>query len=228
MTALVMAYFYLVEPFLAWISGDPYERAMVAYRARGPYAPIFYAMLVLNVLVPATLLMRRARRAIGWLIAVGILVNLGMWLERVIIVVTATAHDFLPANWGHYVPRPIELAILAGAGCLFALSVLLLTRLVPPVAIAELKGDLVLETEPAAAEAAEGDAVAIEELAGVPASPETSPLPETPVVATAAASRRVRAGAPGVGRRALAHRRAHRSRRRPGPVSHERPSGGRR
>jgi Ni/Fe-hydrogenase subunit HybB-like protein len=185
MTALVMAYFYLVEPFIAWISGDPYERAMVAYRARGPYAPVFYLMLVLNVLVPATLLMRRARRAIGWLIAVGTLVNLGMWLERVIIVVTATAHDFLPANWGHYVPRPIELAILAGAGCLFALSILILTRLVPPVAIAEIKGDLVLETEPAAAEAAEGDAVATEELADVPAAtaaPETPPLPETPVV----------------------------------------------
>ena len=182
MTALVMVYFYLVEPFLAWTSGDPYERAMVIYRARGPYAPIFYAMLVLNVLVPATLLMRRARRATGWLIAVGILVNLGMFLERVIIVVTATAHDFLPANWGHYVPRPIELAILAGAGCLFAFSVLLLTRLLPPVAIAELKGDLVLETEPTTAEAAEraAEATAEESLSETPFAPETAPFPETP------------------------------------------------
>jgi molybdopterin-containing oxidoreductase family membrane subunit len=181
MTALVMAYFYVVEPFLAWISGDPYERAMVIYRARGPYAPLFYGMLVLNVLVPATLLMRRARRATGWLIAVGILVNLGMFLERVIIVVTATAHDFLPANWGHYVPRPIELAILAGAGCLFALSVILLTRLLPPVAIAELKGDLVLESEPSTAAAGERDPeMTAELLAETPGTTETAPLPETP------------------------------------------------
>jgi molybdopterin-containing oxidoreductase family membrane subunit len=142
-TTLVMAYFYLVEPWVAWLSGDLGERAIVHYRATGPYAPVFWTMLGLNVVLPASLLWRRARPAEGWLVAVAIGVNLGMWLERVLIVVTSTAHDFLPANWGFYLPTPIEVTIILGALALFALGLLVLLRLVPPIAIAELKSELV-------------------------------------------------------------------------------------
>jgi molybdopterin-containing oxidoreductase family membrane subunit len=146
-TTLVMGYFYLVEPAVAWLSGDPAERAILHYRATGPYAPVFYTMLVLNVALPASLLWRGPRTMEGWLAAVAIFVNVGMWLERVLIVVTTTAHDFLPANWGFYLPTSIELAVLAGALGLFVLVLIVLLRTVPPIGIAELKAELVAEAE---------------------------------------------------------------------------------
>jgi molybdopterin-containing oxidoreductase family membrane subunit len=147
LTTLVMGYFYLLEPAVAWLSGDPAERAIVHYRATGPYAPAFYLMLVCNIVLPATLLWRGARAMEGWLAAVAVFVNVGMWLERVLIVVTTTAHDYLPANWGFYFPTPIELAVLTGAIALFALGLIVLLRAVPPLGIAELKAELVAEGE---------------------------------------------------------------------------------
>jgi len=178
-TTLVMGYFYLVEPWVAWLSGDLGERAIVSYRATGPYAPAFWAMLVMNIGLPASLLWRRARTNEGWLIAVAIFVNLGMWLERVLIVVTSTAHDFLPANWGFYLPTPIELAILLGALALFALGLLMLLRWVPPIAIAELKAELAA----AEAEHAPGEAgPTVMEVLRAESEPLEGGVEERPVV----------------------------------------------
>lgn len=141
LTTVLVAYIYLVEPFTAWLSGDVFERAIMQYRAGGPYAPAYWFMIVANVAAPATLLRRSARRNPRWLLAVGLLVVVGMWLERFIIVVTTTAHDFVPASWGSYLPSRIELGIAAGALCLFTLLFLLFIRHLPPVATAEIKAE---------------------------------------------------------------------------------------
>lgn len=142
LTTAIVGYFYVVEPFVAWVSGDGFERAMVGYRARGPYAPAFWLMVAVNAVLPLSLAWKRLRRSIGWLLAVSILVNLGMWFERFVIVVTATAHDFLPANWGLYRPTWIEIGILAGSFCLFGFLFLLFVRHLPPVSISETKAVL--------------------------------------------------------------------------------------
>jgi molybdopterin-containing oxidoreductase family membrane subunit len=148
LTTAIVGYAYLVEPFIAWISGDVFEWSMITFRASGPYAPVFWAMTFLNVVVPLTLVWKRARRSLAWLFVMSLAVNAGMWLERVVIVVTATAHDFLPANWGFYLPTWIEIGILQGSLCLFGALFLLFVRHLPPVSIAELKAGIAPESKP--------------------------------------------------------------------------------
>ncbi len=141
-TTTLVGLFYVSELFTAWLSGDVFERAIMSFRAFGPYAPAFWFMVAANVIAPASLAWKRARRSPRWLFALGLLVLAGMWIERFVIVVTTTAHDFLPGNWGSYVPSPTELGVLVGACSLFALLYLLFVRHVPPVAMAELKAAL--------------------------------------------------------------------------------------
>ena len=141
LTTALIAYFYAAEMFTAWLSGDPFEQAIQRYRAAGPYALLYWFMIAANVLAPLTLVRRSARRSPAWLLAVGLLVAAGMWVERFVIVVTTTAHDFIPASWGFYLPSPVELGIAAGALCFFALLFLLFVRHLPPVALAEMKAE---------------------------------------------------------------------------------------
>jgi len=142
LTTGIVGYAYLVEPFIAWFSADVFEWSMITFRASGPYAPVFWLMTFLNVVVPLSLVWKRARRSLPWLFVMSLAVNAGMWLERVVIVVTATAHDFLPANWGLYFPTWIEIGILQGSLCLFVALFLLFVKHLPPVSIAELKAGL--------------------------------------------------------------------------------------
>ncbi|HEY3397541.1 MAG TPA: NrfD/PsrC family molybdoenzyme membrane anchor subunit [Armatimonadota bacterium] len=139
LTALIIGYAYAVEPFMAWYSGDAAERSYSAFRAFGPYAPYYWIMLVCNVALPLLYSFRRVRESLPWLLGISLLINVGMWLERYVILVTPLAHGFLPSSRGLYTPQWVEIAISLASGCLFLLGFLVAVRLFPIVAIAENK-----------------------------------------------------------------------------------------
>jgi len=140
LTGLIVSYSYATEIALAWGEppSDP-ERSTFLYRMTGPYAPVFWAMVLFNCVGPLLLLVRRVRTTTWSLLVVCLGVNVGMWLERFNIVVTSLAHDRLPFSWRVYVPTWVEWAITLGAFGWFFFLFLVGLKLLPPVSIAELK-----------------------------------------------------------------------------------------
>ncbi len=138
-TGLMVDYSYLVEVFTAWYSGNMFERFGLLNRALGPYAWGFWLMIFCNVVVPQFLWSRRNRRRPWVLFVVSVLVNVGMWFERFIIIITALHRDFVPTSWGMYTPTWVDLLTLAGSFGLFLMLFLLFVRFAPMVAMAELK-----------------------------------------------------------------------------------------
>jgi Ni/Fe-hydrogenase subunit HybB-like protein len=138
-TALIVGYTYLIEPLIALYSGDIFETQFAAYRATGWFAIFYWALIVLNVLVPLVFLFQAARRNIKTLFIVGILVNVGMWLERWVIIAGSLSHDFLPHNWFTYAPRPVEISITIGAFAFFLFWFFGFSRLFPTVAASDVK-----------------------------------------------------------------------------------------
>src|SRR2546423_536154 len=101
-TGLIVAYGYMMEGFIAWYSGNQYEMFMVLNRMRGPYAPLYWSLITCNVVLPQLLWIRGVRNSPLGLWIVAIIVNIGMWLERFIIIVTSLHRDFLPSSWGMF------------------------------------------------------------------------------------------------------------------------------
>jgi molybdopterin-containing oxidoreductase family membrane subunit len=145
-TGLVVGYGYGVEIFTAWYSGSPYERFMVANRAVGPYAPYFWALIACNVIIPQALWFRSVRSSVPALFAISIVVNVGMWLERFIIVVTSLHRDFLPSSWGMYHGTGWDIATFVGTIGLFLSLLFLFIRFLPMISIFEMR-TLVPEAE---------------------------------------------------------------------------------
>ncbi|HVP69092.1 MAG TPA: NrfD/PsrC family molybdoenzyme membrane anchor subunit [Anaeromyxobacteraceae bacterium] len=139
-TGLIVAYGYGMENFMAWYSGSTYE-AFLFFKTRttGPYAPIYWTMLFCNVLVPQTFWFKRMRTNLAWLWIASILVNVGMWSERFVIIVISLHRDFLPSSWGIYAPTWVDWSIYVGTISFFSLLFLLFLRFVPSVAVAEVK-----------------------------------------------------------------------------------------
>ncbi|HET6438375.1 MAG TPA: NrfD/PsrC family molybdoenzyme membrane anchor subunit [Anaeromyxobacter sp.] len=139
-TGLMVAYGYGMENFMAWYSGNPYEAFLFfKTRATGPYAPIYWAMIFCNVVVPQTFWFKRMRTSLAWLWIASILVNIGMWSERFTIIVISLHRDFLPSSWGIYAPTWVDWSIFLGTISFFSLLFLLFLRFVPSVAVAEVK-----------------------------------------------------------------------------------------
>ena len=139
LTSLIVLYAYLTEFFMAWYSGEEIERAMFWNRLFGPYWWATWTMLVCNGMVPFLLWFKRVRHSIPALFIISLLINIGMWFERFVIIVTSLSHEYEPFAWGVYRPSMVEVGILVGSFCWFGFWFLLFTRLLPPVAIAELK-----------------------------------------------------------------------------------------
>jgi molybdopterin-containing oxidoreductase family membrane subunit len=152
-TTLIVGYAYAIEPFMAWYSGDVFEQQFAWWRLTGWMSTIYWSLPLLNVLAPLLFLFRRVRTNIAALFVISILVNIGMWLERVFIVVGSTSHDFLPHNWGHYAPTWVEISITVGSFTWFFFWFFLFTKLFPTVSISDLKEDLERD-KPARAEEA--------------------------------------------------------------------------
>jgi molybdopterin-containing oxidoreductase family membrane subunit len=139
-TGLIVAYGYLMEAFMGWYSQNPFEQSMqLEYRPFGAYAHTYRLMLACNVFIPQFLWLRRVRRnpAILWIVA-GI-VNIGMWLERYVIVVTSLSHDYLPSSWGMYHGTFWDYATLYGSIGLFLSLLFLFLRFLPVISIAEMR-----------------------------------------------------------------------------------------
>jgi hypothetical protein len=138
-TSLMVGYAYAMEFFMSWYSGQHYEWFGAVNRALGPYGWAYWLTVACNVIVPQFLWFRRVRRSplLTWPIV--ILVNVGMWLERFVIIVVGLHRDFLPSSWGMFIPTWIDLGLLAGSFGLFLTLVLLFCRFLPTISAAELK-----------------------------------------------------------------------------------------
>jgi len=138
LTGMMVGYAYGMEFFTSWYSGNEYEQFTFVNRAFGPYWWAYWIMLSCNVLVPQIFWFRRLRRTIPVMFVASILVNVGMWFERFVIVVTLS-RGFLPSSWGYYKPTWVDIGTLAGSFGLFFTFFLLFLRFLPMVAMAELK-----------------------------------------------------------------------------------------
>jgi Ni/Fe-hydrogenase subunit HybB-like protein len=145
-TALIVAYGYMMEAFTAWYSGNEYEEYMIMNRFSGPYAPMYWALLSCNVLAIQPLWFHRVRSSVPALFAIAMIVNVGMWLERYVIVVTSLHRDFLPSSWGMYTATRWDWALFAGTIGLFLTLFLLFIRFLPMISIFEMR-TLVPEAE---------------------------------------------------------------------------------
>jgi Ni/Fe-hydrogenase subunit HybB-like protein len=141
-TGLIVGYAYVVEPFISWYSGDLFEKQFTVWRASGFLAVPFWLLIPLNVLAPLAFLLRPLRRNYVSLFILAFLVVAGMWLERYMIVPAATAHDFMPHNWGAYFPKWVEICITIGSFCFFLFWFFLFSKLFPTVAVADVKEEI--------------------------------------------------------------------------------------
>lgn len=141
-TSLIVTYTYVVEHGLSVYGANPFERDQFHYRITGDYRVLFWIMVVCNSVLPLSLFFRRARRSLRWLFVLGILVNVGMWLERFVLIVASLSHDYDPYAWGTYDLSWTELGITAGSFGMFFTLFLLFARLLPVLAITETKQGL--------------------------------------------------------------------------------------
>lgn len=138
-TGLIVGYGYYVETFLAWYSGSPAEMTMMSDRYFGAYAPLYWGLLLCNVGVPQLLWFGSVRRAPVVLFVISLLINVGMWLERVVIVVQSLHRDYVPSKWHMYYPTVWDWATFIGTLGVFFTLFMLFVRFVPALAMAELR-----------------------------------------------------------------------------------------
>lgn len=138
-TGMMVGYAYAMEFFIAWYSGVQPEQFTFLNRAFGPYAWAYWIMVSCNVIFPQLFWIKKFRRSIPVMFVIGIFVNVGMWFERFVITVTSLSRDYLPSSWAYYMPTLVDIAILIGSFGLFFTLLLLFTKTLPVVSIAEVK-----------------------------------------------------------------------------------------
>jgi molybdopterin-containing oxidoreductase family membrane subunit len=138
-TGLIVAYGYLMEIFVSWYSGSIYERFVVMNRWTGPYRVAYWGLILMNVILPQALWFRRVRTSVLGLFLVAMSENIGMWLERFVIVVTSLHRDFLPSSWGMYYPTLWDWSTFAGTIGLFLALLFLFIRFLPMISIFEMR-----------------------------------------------------------------------------------------
>ena len=147
LTGMMVGYAYSSEFFMAWYSGSSFEQYAFLNRAFGPYAWSYWIMVSCNVIVPQIFWLKKMRRNIKVMFVVSILVNVGMWFERYVIVVTSLHRDFLPSNWGLFKMTFFDFGVLIGSFGMFLTLFLLYIRTLPAIAIAEIKPVLTVGRE---------------------------------------------------------------------------------
>jgi molybdopterin-containing oxidoreductase family membrane subunit len=138
-TGLIVGYGYMTEGFIAWYSADKYEMFVPINRMTGPYAPAYWSLIFCNIVVPQLLWFRRVRTNVPLLFVISLVVNVGMWLERFVIIVTSLHRDFLPSSWGMYTPTFWDLSTFAGTIGLFLALLFLFLRFLPMISIFEMR-----------------------------------------------------------------------------------------
>jgi molybdopterin-containing oxidoreductase family membrane subunit len=135
-----------METFMAFYSGNPYDRYMIVNRMTGPYAVPYWMLITCNIAIPQLLWSKRVRNTIPLLFVISLIINVGMWLERFIIVVTSLHRDYLPSSWGMYYPTRWDWATYVGTIGLFLALLFLFLRFLPMISIFEMR-QLVAETD---------------------------------------------------------------------------------
>jgi molybdopterin-containing oxidoreductase family membrane subunit len=138
-TGLIVFYGYLIEAFFGWYSGNMYERFMIWNRMHGPYATYYWALILCNGLTPQFLWFKKIRSNLLLLFLISIVVSIGMWLERFVIVVTSLHRDFLPSSWGMYQPSQWDWAMFVGTIGFFFALLFLFIRFLPMISIFEMR-----------------------------------------------------------------------------------------
>jgi Ni/Fe-hydrogenase subunit HybB-like protein len=138
-TGLIVAYGYVIEMFTGWYSGNEFEEYVIWNRFNGPYWQIYYLLLFCNVVAPQILWSRRMRSNIPVLFVLSLIVNVGMWTERFIIVVTSLHRDYLPSSWGMYYPTFWDWSTYIGTLGMFACLIFLFVRVLPVISIFEIR-----------------------------------------------------------------------------------------
>ncbi|MFP5262960.1 MAG: NrfD/PsrC family molybdoenzyme membrane anchor subunit [Blastocatellia bacterium] len=138
-TGLIVGYGYMMEAFMAWYSANSYEQYMIFNRMRGPYGFMYWMLILCNIAIPQLLWIRRVRSNVAMLFIISIIVNIGMWLERFVIIVTSLHRDFLPSSWGMYQPTVWDWSMLLGTIGLFFSLLFLFVRFLPMISIFEIR-----------------------------------------------------------------------------------------
>jgi molybdopterin-containing oxidoreductase family membrane subunit len=139
LTANICGYAYAMEYFIAWYSMVEFEQTSFYLRAFGPYWFSTWCMIIFNVVFPQLLWFKKLRTNIPFLFVLCFFINLGMWFERYVIIITSLSREFIPAAWGLYIPSAAELSVLAGSFCWFSMFFILFLKGGPIIAIAEVK-----------------------------------------------------------------------------------------
>jgi Ni/Fe-hydrogenase subunit HybB-like protein len=138
-TGLLVAYGYMMETFMAWYSGNEYEEYMIWNRFKGPYSKLYWILIFCNVVVPQLLWSPKIRNNIKALFAISLVVGVGMWLERFIIIVVSLHRDFLPSSWGMFYPTRWDWGMYLGSIGLFLTLLFLFIRVLPMISIFEMR-----------------------------------------------------------------------------------------
>jgi len=138
-TGLIVGFAYGTEYFIAWYSQNTVEMEVFSFRSTGGFALAYWIMVVCNSIVPLLFFFKRIRTHIFWLFGISIVVNIGMWFERFVIIISSVAHDFLPNAWGRYAPTAIEYGIMLGSFSLFFFFYFLFVKHLPAISMTEMK-----------------------------------------------------------------------------------------
>ncbi len=142
LTGMIVGYAYATEFFIAWYGGNKTETFAFINRAFGPYGWSYWIMVSCNVISPQIFWFKKARTNLVIMFIVSIFVNIGMWFERFVIVISSLANDFLPSSWGYYRPTMIDVGTFVGSFGLFFTLFLLFCRFLPFIAMAEVKATM--------------------------------------------------------------------------------------
>jgi molybdopterin-containing oxidoreductase family membrane subunit len=137
--SLVVTYSYVTESFIAWYGNNPFEKTTFWLRAFGPYAPLFWTMVACNCVIPLLLFSRRIRRSLRALFVISLFINVGMWLERFVIIAGSLSTNFMPSQWAFYRPTWVEMTITGASFAWFLLWFTLFAKFLPIVSMTELK-----------------------------------------------------------------------------------------
>src|SRR6202795_707314 len=146
-TGLIVAYGYMMETFMAFYSGNQFDRYIVLNRMTAPpYAIVYWSLILCNIVIPQSLWSSKVRSSVPALFGIALVVNVGMWLERFVIVVISLHRDFMPSGWGTYIPTRWDWATFIGTMGLFLTLFYLFIRFLPMISISEMRA-LVKETQ---------------------------------------------------------------------------------
>jgi molybdopterin-containing oxidoreductase family membrane subunit len=146
-TGMIVAYGYTIEWVIAWYSGDKFEWFMTTNRAFGPYATYYWMLIFCNILVPQLMWFKSVRQNVAAMWVISIIINIGMWLERFVIVVISLTRDYMPSSWGMYHPTFWDISTFVGTIGMFLCCIFLFVRVLPMISIFEMRELVHMEAE---------------------------------------------------------------------------------